>query len=111
MARISPHFPLSHGVPRVDDRRVVNGIVYVIRSGLQWKDAPSGYGPYKTLYNRFIRGSRLGVFDRIFAALPGEGPKPERIMIDATHLPTTRPYIASGTRLRTSSPAAHPHSL
>nr|WP_206079274.1 transposase [Mesorhizobium camelthorni] len=44
-ARISPHFPLSHGVPRVDDRRVVSGIVYVIRNGLQWKDAPSGYRP------------------------------------------------------------------
>jgi transposase len=57
MARISPHFPLSHGVPRVDDRRVVSGIVYVIRNGLQWKDAPAGYGPHKTLYNRFIRWS------------------------------------------------------
>ena len=42
MARISPHFPLAHGVPRVDDRRVVSGIVYVIRNGLQWKDAPEG---------------------------------------------------------------------
>ncbi len=49
MARIAPHFPLSHGVPRVDDRRVVSGIVYVIRHGLQWKDAPKGYGPHKTL--------------------------------------------------------------
>ena len=90
MARISPHFPLSHGVARVDDRRVVSGIVYVIRNGLQWKDAPSGYSPYKTLYNRFIRWSRLGVFDRIFAGLAGEGPKPERIMIDATHLKAHR---------------------
>ena len=61
MARISPFFPLSHGVPRVDDRRVVSGIVYVIRNGLQWKDAPKDYGPHKTLYNRFIRWSRLGV--------------------------------------------------
>ena len=86
MARISPFFPLSHGVPRVDDRWVVIGIVYVIRNGLQWKDAPSGYGSPKTLYNRFIRWSRMGVFDRIFAGLSGEGPKPERIMIDATHL-------------------------
>jgi transposase len=86
MARISPHFPLSHGVPRVDDRRVVSGIVYVIR--LQWKDAPKGYEPHKTLYNRFIRWCRLGVFDRIFAA--GEGPKPERIMIDSTHLKAHR---------------------
>ena len=57
MARISPYFPLSHGIPRVDDRRVVSGIVYVIRNGLQWKDAPKEYGPHKTLYNRFIRWS------------------------------------------------------
>ena len=40
MELISPFFPLAHGVPRVDDRRVVSGIVYVIRNGLQWKDAP-----------------------------------------------------------------------
>ena len=79
MARISPYFPLSHGVPRVDDRRVVSGIVYVIRNGLQWKDAPRGYGPHKTLYNRFIRWSRLGVFDRIVAARASDGPKPERL--------------------------------
>jgi len=90
MARIAPHFPLAHGVPRVDDRRVVSGIVYVIKHGLQWKDAPKEYGPHKTLYNRFIRWSRMGVFDRIFAGLAGEGPKPERIMIDATHLKAHR---------------------
>jgi transposase len=40
MRRIEPHFPLSHGVPRVDDRRVVNGIIFVIRNGLRWRDAP-----------------------------------------------------------------------
>ncbi|MFG1395204.1 IS5 family transposase [Xanthobacter agilis] len=90
MARVSPFFPLSHGVPRVDDRRVVSGIIYVIRNGLQWKDAPKDYGPHKTLYNRFIRWSRLGVFDRIFASLAGEGSRPERIMIDATHLKAHR---------------------
>jgi len=45
MARISPFFPLSHGVPRVDDRRVISGIIYVIKHGLQWKDAPKSYGP------------------------------------------------------------------
>ncbi len=68
----------------------MSGIVYVIRNGLQWKDAPAGYGSHKTLYNRFIRWSRLGVFDRIFAGLDSEGPKPERIMIDATHLKAHR---------------------
>ena len=90
MARIEPFFPLAHGVPRVDDRRVVSGIVYVIKHGLQWKDAPKDYGPHKTLYNRFIRWSRMGVFDRIFANLAGKGPKPERLMIDATHLKAHR---------------------
>lgn len=90
MARISPHFPLSHGVPRVDDRRVVSGIIYVIRNGLQWKDAPKSYGPHKTLYNRFIRWSELGVFDRIFVSLASQGPTPQRIMIDSTHLKAHR---------------------
>ena len=90
MARISPCFPLSHGVPRVDDRRVVSGIIYVIRNGLQWKDAPKAYGPHKTLYNRFVRWSALGVFDRIFQSLASEGPKPDRIMIDSTHLKAHR---------------------
>jgi transposase len=65
IARISPHFPLSHGVSRVDDRKVVSGIFYVIRNGLQWENAPKAYGPHKTLYNRFIRWSLLGVFDSI----------------------------------------------
>ena len=69
IARIKPYFPLSHGVPRVDDRRIVSGIVYVIKNGLQWKDAPREYGPYKTPYNRFILWSRLSVFNKIFAEL------------------------------------------
>ena len=90
MARIAPYFPLSHGVPRVDDRRVVSGIVYVIRHGLQWKDAPAAYGPHKTLYNRFIRWSRMGVFNNIFAALAGAAGSPETAMSDATHLKVHR---------------------
>ena len=90
LARISAFFPLSHGVPRVDDRRVISGIIYVIKHGLQWKDAPKAYGPHKTLYNRFVRWSLLGVFDRIFTALATVGGKPERIMIDATHLKAHR---------------------
>ena len=64
MRRLSPHSPLSHGIPWVDDRRVLSGIIYVIRHSLQWRDAPAAYGPHKTLYNRFIRRSRVGVFDR-----------------------------------------------
>ena len=67
MRRIEPYFPLSHGIPRVDDRRVISGIIFVIRNGLRWRDVPAEYGPPKTIYNRFIRWSRLGVFNRIFA--------------------------------------------
>ena len=88
--RIKPCFPLSHGMPRVDDRRVISGIIHVIRNGLQWRDAPAIYGPHKTLYNRFIRWSRLGVFNRIFADLAGESGPPDRLMIDATHLKAHR---------------------
>ena len=77
-------------MPRVDDRHVVSGIVDVIRNGLQWKDMPKDYGSHKTLYNRFIRWSRLDVFDRIFAALAGQGPRPKRIMITSTHLKAHR---------------------
>ncbi|GAA10499.1 transposase [Acetobacter tropicalis NBRC 101654] len=90
MKRVEPFFPLAHGVPRVDDRRVLSGIVYVIRNGLQWKDAPKAYGPYKTLYNRFIRWSHLGVFDRIFVALTEQAGRSKRLMIDATHLKAHR---------------------
>jgi transposase len=69
---------------------VVSGIVYVIRNGLQWKDAPKAYGPHNPLDNRFIRWSRMGVFNKIFASLASDGPRPERIMIDATHLKAHR---------------------
>ena len=84
MRRIEPYFPLSHGVPRVDDRRVISAVVFVIRNGLRWRDAPRAYGPHKTIYNRFVRWSRLGVFNKIFAELAGTAGKPRRIMIDAT---------------------------
>ena len=90
MRRIQPFFPLSHGIARVDDRRVISGIIFVIRNGLRWRDAPSDYGPHKTIYNRFVRWSRLGVFNRIFAELASKGRKPERLMIDATHLKAHR---------------------
>ena len=90
MRRIEPWFPLSHGMPRVDDRRVISGIIFVIRNGLRWRDAPKDYGPPKTIYNRFVRWSRLGVFNRIFAELAGKGGRSERLMIDATHLKAHR---------------------
>ena len=68
--RLQPLLPNKpRGVPRVDDCRVISGFIHVLKNGLMWRDAPSAYGPHKTLYNRFIRGSKAGVFNRIFAAL------------------------------------------
>lgn len=85
-----PYFPLFHGVSRVDDRKIISGIIYVIKNGLQWKDAPREYGPHKTLYNRFIRWSRMGIFNKIFMELSHQKGTVEQLMIDATHLKAHR---------------------
>jgi putative transposase len=79
MARISPFFPLSHGVPRVDDRRVISGIIFVIRNGLRWRDVPVSYGPHKTIYNRFIRWSEMGLFGRILSHWPRAGARQRKL--------------------------------
>jgi transposase len=110
MRRIRPHFPRSRGIPRVDDRRVLSGIVFVIKGGLRWRDAPPGYGPHKTLYNRFVRWSRMGVFDRIFAALATEGGPPERLMIDSTHLKAHRTAASLRKRGRLIAASAAPRA-
>ena len=69
-AVIKPMLPNKpHGVPRVNDRRVLNGICWVLRSGAPWRDLPEGYGPPTTCYNRFVRWRRAGVWDRIMEAL------------------------------------------
>ncbi|WP_408742403.1 IS5 family transposase [Acetobacter persici] len=94
MRLIETFFPLAHGVPRVDDRPVLSGIVYVIHNGLQWKDAPTAYGLHKTLCNRFIRWGRRGVFDRIFVALTEQAGRSKRLMIDATHLKAHRTSVS-----------------
>lgn len=67
---IQPLLPNKpRGVPRVDDRRVLNGIFWVLRTGAPWRALPQGYGPYTTCYNRFVRWRKAGVFDRIMAAV------------------------------------------
>src|SRR5215207_1854449 len=104
MRRIEPYFPLSHGVARVDDRRVISGIVFVIKNGLRWRDAPVDYGPHKTIYNRFVRWSRLGVFNKIFAELARKAGKPSRLMIDATHLKAHR---TAASLLKRACPATY----
>ena len=96
MPRLRPYFPKSHGKPRVDDRRVLSGIIFVNRNGLRWQDAPSEYARPKTLYNRWIRWSRKGIFAHILIELPREGDKTETLMIDATYLKAHRTASSLG---------------
>ncbi|MEZ5754062.1 MAG: transposase [Paracoccaceae bacterium] len=60
------------GSPGVDDRRVLSGIIFINRNGLRWRDAPAAYGPHKTLYSRWKRWSRKGIFARMMAGLAAE---------------------------------------
>jgi transposase len=67
---IRPMLPNKpRGIPRVDDRRILNGIFWVLRSGAPWRDLPDSYGPATTCYNRFVRWRRSGVWDQIMEAL------------------------------------------
>jgi transposase len=72
IAPLLPNKP--RGVPRVDDRRVLNGIFYILRTGAPWRDLPDRYGPYTTIYNRYNRWAKAGVFVRIFEALSAHSP-------------------------------------
>ncbi len=81
---IQPLLPNKpRGVPRVDDRRVLNGIFWVLRTGAPWRALPKDFGPYTTCYNRFVRWRKAGVFDRIMAAIT-EAYDGEVQMIDTT---------------------------
>jgi transposase len=76
-AGLEPHLPTdTRGKPRVDNRRVISGIAHVLISGCRWKDAPTAYGPRKTLYNRFQRWAAEGVWSGLFRALATAGGPP-----------------------------------
>jgi len=67
---IAPLLPdKPRGVPRADDRKVLNGIYWRLRTGSPWADIPERYGPATTCYNRFVRWRKAGVWDRIFEAV------------------------------------------
>jgi transposase len=94
-ARLVPYLPSdTRGVPRVDDRRVISGIVHVLKSGCRWADAPAVYGPRKTLYNRFVRWAAKGVWLDIFEALAAAGGPPAEVLIDSSAVKAHR--CASG---------------
>jgi len=89
--RLEPLLPSKPGGgPRVDDRRVISGIVHVLQSGCRWKEAPAAYGPHKTLYNRHKRWSEKGVWRAVFEALAAEGGPPAEVLIDSTHVKAHR---------------------
>jgi transposase len=94
-AWIKPHLPRdTRGKPRVDDRRVISGIVHVLISGCRWKDAPAVYGPRKTLYNRFQRWAAKGVWRSLFHALATADGPPAELLIDSSAVKAHR--CASG---------------
>jgi transposase len=98
MARLEPFFPKSHGKPRVDDKRVLSGIVFINRNGLRWRDASEAYGPHKTLYSRWKRWSEKGIFARMLLELSGQRGGTDTLMIDATHLKTHRAASSLGLK-------------
>ena len=84
-SRIKPLLPNDvRGKKRVDDRRVLSGIVHALKCGGRWADCTDVYGPKKTLYNRFVRWSERGIWERIFSALAGAEDAPERLFIDSS---------------------------
>ena len=73
---IEPLLPNKpRGVARVDDRRVLNGIFYILRTGSPWRDLPERYGPYTTVYNRFNRWAKAGVWINVFNTLAEWSPE------------------------------------
>ena len=101
--RIEPHLPTDvRGVERADDRRVISGILHVLKSGCRWSDCPPEYGPPTTIYNRFVRWARRGIWENLFRELAGSGRSGDTQMIDATHVKAHR--SASGGK-RMARPA------
>ncbi len=95
--KIEPYLPTDvRGKSRVDDRRVISGILHVLKSGCRWCDCPPEYGPPTTIYNRFVRWAERGVWERLFRELAGRGRSTDTQMIDSTHVKAHR--SASGAK-------------
>jgi transposase len=89
--RLEPLLPRGRrGARRVDDRRVISGIMHMLRSGARWRDCPLEYGPYTTIYNRFNRWSRQGIWFEMFEALTGSTGIIGTVAIDSSHIKAHR---------------------
>ena len=120
-AAIEPHLPMVHtGPERMDDRRVISGIIHRLREGCRWRALPDQYGPYTTVFNRYNRWSRRGLWQGIFTALVECADPPTLTMIDSSAVkahrsangakkggPKTRPSVArAAARRRKSMPSS-----
>lgn len=108
-AAIEPHLPKNQpGARRVDDRRVISGILHVLKSGCRWRDCPSEYGPHTTIYNRFNRWSRRRLWIGILEALVETGALTRSTAIDSSYVKAQRSAFGGkgGRKRRLSAPRA-----
>ena len=108
-ATIAPHLPRGlPGKPRVDDRRVISGILHVLKVGCRWRDCPREYGPATTIYNRYHRWAQRGRWQRLFAQVAAVGAVPDELALDTTHVKAHRSAAGGkgGHGRRPSAPRA-----
>lgn len=108
-AAIEPHLPKNQpGARRVDDRRVISGILHVLKTGCRWQDCPTEYGPPTTIYNRFNRWSRRQLWSRILDALVAKGVLALSASIDSSYVKAHRSAHGGkgGRKHRPSGPRA-----
>ena len=106
-AILEPLMPKSRKSARADDRKIMNAIFYVLRTGMPWRDLPERYGPYTTAYNRFNRWSRRGIWKRIFDTLASKS-RDSLYLIDSTIVKAHRAASGAkgGNKIRRSASAA-----
>jgi len=104
---IEPHLPRNQpGARRVDDRRVISGILHVLKSGCRWMDCPREYGPSTTIYNRFNRWSARGFWLKLLDALVDAGAVTRSTAIDSTYVKAQRAAFGGKRGLKRRRSAA-----
>jgi transposase len=90
--RIQPRLPTDvRGIKRMDDRRVISGVVHVLKSGCRWSDCPEVYGPHTRLYNRFVRWARRGIWEGLFRELAADAhPAELQQLVDSIRIKARR---------------------